>query len=106
MSDFEPSDFENDLRQSLRRVPAPQGLKAKILQQRRRQRAQTHPFPWQRLAASLLLTAVVAGGYALRQREERREGEQARQQVLTALRITGRALNQMNAQLAARDREP
>ena len=106
MNDFQQNEFELDLRQSLRRVTAPQGLKAQILQQRRRRHAEGNAFPWQRLAASLLLASVVAGGYALRQREERREGELARQQVLTALRITGRALNQMNAQLAAHDREP
>jgi hypothetical protein len=32
------------------------------------------------------------------------KGEAARQQVLTALRITSRALNQMNAKLAAHGR--
>jgi len=59
---------------------------------------------WQRLAASLVLVAVLGGGLAAwRNREEQRKGEAAREQVLTALRITGQALDHMNAQLAARD---
>jgi hypothetical protein len=37
--------------------------------------------------------------------EERARGEAARQQVLTALRITSHALNQMNMQLAAHRRD-
>jgi len=39
-----------------------------------------------------------------RQAEGRRKGELAREQVLTALRITNHALNEMNARLAARGR--
>jgi predicted type IV restriction endonuclease len=38
--------------------------------------------------------------------EERRKGEAAREQVLTALRITGHALDQINTQLAAHSRAP
>jgi hypothetical protein len=59
---------------------------------------------WQRLAASLLVGAVVAGGFGWRQMEERRRGEEAKQQVLTALRITNQVLNNMNRKLAEHDR--
>ena len=59
---------------------------------------------WQRLAASFVLAALLGGGFAWRHAEEKRKGEEARQQVMTALRITSRALNQMNARLAARNR--
>jgi hypothetical protein len=51
-----------------------------------------------------LLVSLLGGGFTWRNREERRKGEEARQQVLTALRITNRALNQMKAQLAEHDR--
>jgi hypothetical protein len=103
-------DFEKDLRQAFQRRPAPPGLKRKLMQKRRGKGSQrpsghTHFVLWQRLAASFALVAVLGGGAAaLRNAEERRKGEEARRQVLTALRITGHALNQMNAQLAARDR--
>ena len=108
--DFEPmEDFERDLRQAFERRPAPPGLKRKLMEKRRAkwpQRANRHFHfvLWQRLAASVALVAVLGGAAAWRNAEERRKGEEARRQVLTALRITGHALNQMNAQLAARDR--
>jgi hypothetical protein len=59
---------------------------------------------WHLLAASFVVAALLGGGLAWRHAEEQRKGEEARRQVLTALRITNRALNQMNARLAARDR--
>jgi hypothetical protein len=104
--DFEPNeDFERELRQAFERRPAPPGLRRKLMARRRVQRLR-HPFViWQRLAASILLIAALAGGVAggleWRNREERRKDEAARQQVMKALRITAHALNQMNARLAA-----
>jgi hypothetical protein len=100
--------FERELRQAMERRPAPPSLKRRILQQRatrRTQRVHSHTIWWQRLAASVLLAGVVAGGYSWRQVEERRKGEEAAQQVLTALRITNHALNDMNRRLVVRNRE-
>lgn len=100
-------EFERELRQVMERRPAPPNLKRRILEQRKtRHSARTHQHAiwWQRLAASLLIAGVIAGGYSWRQAEERRKGEEAKQQVLTALRITNRALNDMNRRLAARNR--
>lgn len=100
-------EFERELRQAMERRPAPPSLKRRILQQRNvrsTQRVQSHTIWWQRLAASLLLVGVIAGGYSWQQAEERRKGEEAKQQVLTALRITNRALNDMNRRLVERNR--
>jgi len=102
------SAFERDLRQAMERKPAPPSLKRRILQARsarRTQKIHTQTVWWQRLAASVLIVGVVAGGYSWRQVEERRKGEQAKQQVLTALRITNRALNDMNRRLTGRNRD-
>jgi len=106
--EFEPmDDFEEELRQAFERRPAPPSLKRKLMERRGRQRTERlrgRTVIWQRLAASLVLVAVLGGGLAAwRNREEQRKGEAAREQVLTALRITGQALDHMNAQLAARD---
>ena len=101
-------EFERELKQAMERRPAPPSLKRRILQKRsmlRTERAQSYTIWWQRLAASVLLVGVIAGGYSWRQVEDRRKGEEAKQQVLTALRITNRALNDMNRRLAARNRE-
>ena len=101
--EFEPmEDFERELRQAFERRPAPPGLKRRLMEKRRAHRPQSAV--WLRLAASVALAAVLAGGVEWRHQEERRKGEAARQQVLTALRITGHALNQMNRQLAAHSR--
>ena len=98
-------ELERELRQAFQRQQAPPGLKRKIMARRQRATAQRSRFVlWQRLAATLALAAVLGGAALLHQREEQRKGEAARQQVLTALRITNHALEHMNKQLAAHHR--
>jgi hypothetical protein len=100
--------FERELRQVMERKPAPPSLKRRILQARSEQKTEKlhiRTVWWQRLAASVLIAGVLAGGYGWRQVEERRKGEEAKQQLLTALRITNRALNDMNRRLTERNRE-
>jgi hypothetical protein len=98
-------DFEQELREAFARRPAPPSLKRKLMEKRRAQRRPRPAVVWQRLAATLSLAAVLGGAVEWRHKEdERRKGEAAREQVLTALRITGYALNQVNTRLAAHDR--
>ena len=101
------NEFEQELRQALERRPAPPGLKRKIMAERGRlhtERLRSRTVIWQRLAASLALVAVVGGGVAWREREQERKGEEARRQVMIALRITGNALNTVKTQLAGHHR--
>jgi predicted type IV restriction endonuclease len=51
-----------------------------------------------------VLAAVLGGGFTWHYVDQRRKGEAARDQVMTALRITNHALDQIQARLAARDR--
>jgi hypothetical protein len=107
-------DFELELKQALQRRPAPPSLKRRLMAARvvrTRSQADRNSFvPWQRLAASIVLIAALGGGFAWRQHEqeqrneEQRKGEEARQQVFTALRITNHALDHVETQLAARNR--
>jgi len=119
-------EFEQELRQALERRPAPPGLKRKVMERRNARGARSSawglllfriPAPkttgemgrqriWLRAAATVVLAAMLGGGvrWGMEKREELRRGEEARQQVLTALRITGHALNQMQARLAAHGR--
>lgn len=100
-------EFERDLRESLERQPAPASLKREVMEQRwqRRSRQRTRMIWLERFAASLVVAAVagsaVAGHYAI----ERRKGEEAKQQVFTALRITNHAIQVMNRQLQDRDKD-
>ena len=104
----EMDEFERALEQAFLRRPAPPGLRQRILEQRKRRRSEQtrrRVIFWQRLAACLLLAVAIGGLVTWRHTAEQRRGEAARQQVLTALRITSHALDQIHAQLAARDRE-
>jgi hypothetical protein len=101
--ELEPMDnFERELQQGMLRLPAPPGLKRKIMARKQAARAEkTHRrlVFWQRLAASVVLCGAVGGGMAWHNIQEQRKGEAARQQVMVALRIASHALDQMNAQL-------
>lgn len=100
-------DFEKQLQQAFERRPAPPSLKRRLIERRqflRAQQRQARIVLWQRLAACLLIAVMLGGVVAWRQAQQRRKGEEARRQVFIALRITNRALNQMSARLAARDR--
>jgi hypothetical protein len=103
--EFEPKDdLERELRQAFQRQPAPPGLKRRLMDQRRRQqsvRVHHRVVLWQRLAATLVLACTLGGLLAWRHVTQQRKGEELRQQVLTAFRITNHALNQMNHQLAS-----
>jgi hypothetical protein len=101
-------DFERELKQAFERRPAPPSLKRKLMERRRNRRTERLrdlTVIWQRLAACLALAAVLGGGLAWRDREEQRKGEVAREQVLTALRITSHALDEVKSQLAEHDRD-
>lgn len=109
MKPEEMDDFEKELKQTLERRPAPPGLKRRLMEQRRRQhehRRHSHSTLWLRLAASLVVAAVLGGAakWEIHNVNERRKGEDARRQVMTALRITSHALNEINTRLAAHDR--
>ena len=97
-------DFEKELAQALERVPAPPSLKARVMQRRGLRSVERRHSTWlvlQRVAAGLLVAVMLGGAVEWRMRkvEEQRQGEEARRQVMTALRITGHALGEVNAQL-------
>jgi hypothetical protein len=105
-------EFEQELRGALERRPAPPGLNRRLMEQRNARLSRRpwfalpHPALWMKVAATLVLAALLGGGveWRIKQVEEQRNGEAARRQVLTALRITGHALNEVQARLAAHDR--
>ena len=110
--EFEPlDDFEEKLKRSFERWPAPPSLKHRLMQNRRRRKERPLWFALPRevlVAVSLCIFAGVFaalyGGLASYHAEQRRKGEEARRQVLLALRITNHALDHMNKQFAANGR--
>ena len=100
-------ELENALRQALERRPAPPSLKRRVMERREAQRAQQRHGRvvwWQRLAVAATMAGVLAGALVWRHAEQQRKGEEVRREVMTALRITSRALNQMQSQLQAHNR--
>ena len=87
-------DLESQLRAALRPVDPPDGfalrVEARIERGRRPQRPRLYRFAPQALAASLLVAALGIYGWHV-QRE--RQGQEARQQLLEALRVTGAKLD-------------
>lgn len=106
--ELEPFSDE-ELKQALERRPAPRYLKQRILTARAENHTRTRQdrqLLWMRLAASLLIVAMLAGAADIlhRRAENRRRGEEARREVFTALRITNQALNRVQQKLAEHDR--
>jgi hypothetical protein len=110
MGDQELAEFERKLSFAMQHRPAPLGLKQRVLARARERRQAGRGRIWilQRLAASIVLATIIGGFAAYHQVEERaaerRRGEQAREQVMTALRITSRTLNRVNDRLAENSR--
>jgi hypothetical protein len=101
------ADFERELQSALARRPAPPDLKRKIVGRLWQQASRSHRrMIWmERLAAAVILVAVAGGAAYWHHEVEKRRGEEAKQQVFTALRIANHALEQMNAQLAEHNRD-
>jgi hypothetical protein len=77
-------NFEDQLRDALRREPAPAGFAAKVLGQTRTKSTWRRPAALA-LAASLTTAALIPAAIEYRQRQRARE---AKDQLITALTIT------------------
>jgi len=102
----EIDDFEQQLRLVLEQVPAPPGLRRRVIERRDAQRTarRRRVMWWRRLALATAVVCMLAGGWFWHGIQQRRDGEEARRQVILALRITSRALTEMQSQLAAHNR--
>lgn len=88
-------NLENELKDALRRKSPPPDFAARVLRRIENSGANdARPVlqRWQAIAAAVTMTALL-GGWAAREAAHRRmEGERAREEVLTALRITSEKL--------------
>ena len=93
-------DFERELRDRLQPCAAPQGFADRVMA---RVPARPARWNWARFSApawrwaiaAVLVVGVVIGGLE-RERQQRMQGERARDQVLLALRITGSTLREVS----------
>lgn len=99
------SDFEQELREQLQVRAAPEGFADRVMTRvaKRPARRSWMGFRtpvWQWAVAALLVMGMVIGGLE-RERQQRLEGERAREQVLLALRITGSTLRDVQQKVNA-----
>ncbi|MBI4889701.1 MAG: DUF3379 family protein [Acidobacteria bacterium] len=101
-----PERFEEQLRESLRRVEAPAGLEQRILARVEAKAAAKRSFTqrrWLAMAASVALV-VSAGGYGLHWRQEQireQQAAEAREKLIYALRLTSQQVSKVEGQLRA-----
>lgn len=93
--------FEQELKDALRREPAPDWLADAVMARvgaERQKKQKPEWFGWARMrwvAATVVLVAVVGGVRFEQQREERIRGEQAKQELMAAFQVTGMKLRQV-----------
>jgi uncharacterized protein HemX len=95
------SQFERDLRESLRRREPPPGFAEKVLSMSRmsRESETRHTArPWLAVAAALVL--MIGGGIFVQQQRQQAEDEKAKEQLMVALRITGSKLRTVQERLS------
>lgn len=98
--------FDQDLKDSLRREPAPDWLvravMARVGAEKQRQR-KPEWFGWARMkwaAAAMVLVAVVGGVRFEQQRQEQARGEEAKQELMAAFQMTGMKLRQVEERVS------
>src|SRR5258707_15079003 len=94
MDERDLTEFEQKLRLAMRHREAPIGMKQRVMARAREGRRTQHGRWWmvQRIAVSAVLAAIFGGVAVYPQGEGRRKGGKARQQGLTGLPITNKAL--------------
>lgn len=102
-------DFERELREQLQARSAPEGFADRVMARvpQRPVRREWFRFGapvWRWAIATLLVVGMVVGGLE-RERQQRQEGERARDQVRLALRITGSALRDVQQKVNADDEQ-
>lgn len=93
--------FEEELKEGLGRVPAPEGFADRVMgriarKERRRIRMmpQRVAYVWQMAVAAMVLLAVLFGvGEMEHRRDERRKAELVERQFDVAMRVAGKTLN-------------
>lgn len=94
-------EFEQELKEGLGRVPAPEGFADRVMERvARKERLGIRVMPqrvsyvWQMTVAAMVLLAVLFGvGEMAHRREERRRAEVVQRQFDVAMRVTGKTLN-------------
>jgi hypothetical protein len=94
------SQFERDLRESLRRRQPPEHFAAGVLAKTQEKKI-GKAYGWRWLAAAALVVFMVGGVSLIHEQRRQAENEKAKEQLMVALRITGSKLRDVRARLSA-----
>jgi hypothetical protein len=90
------SQFERDLRESLRRREPPADFAEKVLAQTREVRVR-RTFSWRWLAAAASVALMFGTTLLIQERQRQAESEKAKEQLMVAFRITGAKVRDIQA---------
>lgn len=91
--------FESELRDALRRKPAPAGFTASVMASLDAPPRASRRWAIAKFAAAAMLAVTIGGTWTIHIIEERREGERAKAQLMLALRITSQKLHETQQHL-------
>jgi len=94
------SQFDRDLRESLRPRQPPADFAANVLARTREPEVRP-PYRWRWLAVAAVILLMAGGITFIREQRRRAESEHAKQQLLMAFRITGSKVREMQSRLSA-----
>jgi hypothetical protein len=92
-------DLERELRNTLRRKDPPPGFADRVMARLEPQSIRKGPPRWTPWAVAAALLLSTGGGVVYRQRQEQARGEQAKEQLLLALQVTGAQLDHVRARV-------
>jgi len=95
------SQFERDLRESLRRHQPPAGFAEQVIARARAREKRAAPMPLRWLAAAALVVLMIGGVVFVREQRRQAEAERNKQQLIVALQITSSKLNRIQGRLSA-----
>jgi len=94
------SQFERDLRESLRRREPPAGFAEKVLARTREVRAH-RTISWRWLGAAASVVLMIGATLFIQEKQRQAEGEKAKEQLMVAFRITGAKVRDIQARFDA-----
>jgi hypothetical protein len=89
--------LDRDLRESLRRTQAPPHFAAAVIARARTSGTRRSSRFW--LSAAAVLLAALGVTRVLQEHQRRAEGERAKQELISSLRMTGEKLNEVQGRL-------
>lgn len=96
---FEDMDFEQELRNALQRKEPAKGFAERVIQQASQAGSKRSQGTVRRWTPLLIAASLVCGVFGVARYEEYRKGEQAKDQLMLALRITAKTLDTVERKL-------